>query len=174
MDWAVRSAGISDAGRLALVGGATFLETFAGLLEGDAVVEHCQREHSPQAYRTYLSAGAQAWLVEVEAGRAPIGFSLLGRTDLPGSVPDGSDIELKRIYTLSRFHGAGIGAELMKRAIAHAEQKGFRRLLLGVYAANARAQAFYAKHGFTRIADRQFRVGAHLYDDVVLARPLIP
>ena len=172
MSWTVREAVFEDADHLALVGGATFLETFAGVLDGDAIVDHCLREHSPAAYRRYLEAGGRAWLVETDPGKAPIGFLLLGAPNLPGSRADGTDIELKRIYTLSKFHGTGIGRELIARAVAHAEKHGFRRLLLGVYAGNSNAQNFYAKHGFTRIADRQFQVGERLYDDVVLAKSL--
>jgi ribosomal protein S18 acetylase RimI-like enzyme len=172
MDWTTRRATTADADRLALIGGATFLDTFAGLLDGDAIVDHCAREHSSSTYRRYLSEGAQAWLVEACSGTAPVGFSLLGSTDLPGSTSDGSDIELKRIYTLSRFHGRGIGSALMQQAMDFAEQKGHQRLLLGVYAGNGRARAFYAKNGFRQIADRRFRVGDREYDDVVLARQI--
>ncbi len=172
MEWTVRRATIADADRLALIGSATFLETFAGLLDGDAIVDHCAREHSSSAYRRYLGEGAEAWLVETRSGMAPVGFSLLGGTDLPGSTSDGSDIELKRIYTLSRFHGGGIGSALMRQAVDLAEHKGCRRLLLGVYAGNGRARAFYTKSGFAQIADRRFGVGDREYDDVVLARQL--
>jgi diamine N-acetyltransferase len=171
-DWEVRRASIADIGRLALIGKATFLETFAGILDGDAIVSHCEQEHSGDAYRRYLEEGGTAWLAEAIHGRAPIGFSLLGNTHLPGSVPDGSDIELKRIYTLSRFHGGGIGATLMQYAVEQAKILGRRRVLLGVYAGNARARAFYVKNGFRQIADRRFRVGHREYDDVVLARSI--
>lgn len=172
MDWTVRRATAEDGDRLGLIGCATFLETFAGILDGDAIVAHCTREHSPIAYRRYLETGHLAWLVEAASGTAPVAFSLLGRTELPGSSPDGSDIELKRIYVFSRFHGAGIGAALMQQAIEHAAQQGCRRLLLGVYSGNVRARAFYAKKGFVQIADRRFRVGDREYEDVVLARQI--
>jgi ribosomal protein S18 acetylase RimI-like enzyme len=170
--WHVRKASADDTERLALVGSATFLETFAGVLDGSAIVAHCQREHSAAAYERYLRFGACAWLAETEAGRAPVGFALLSTADLPGSDPGGGDLELKRIYALSRFHGSGLGAELMQRAVACAMEKQARRLLLGVYAGNDRALAFYAKSGFTRIAERRFRVGDLEYDDIVLASPL--
>lgn len=163
---------MADADRLALVGSATFLETFAGVLDGDALVDHCAREHSSSAYQQHLTSGAVAWLVEARFGEAPIGFALLSKPSLPGSTADGSDIELKRIYALSRFHGSGAGAELMRHATQYAEERGCQRLLLGVYAGNDRARAFYDKHGFRQIADRRFRVGAREYDDVVLARSL--
>jgi ribosomal protein S18 acetylase RimI-like enzyme len=157
---------------LALIGAATFLETFAGVLEGSAILTHCSREHSAQAYRRYLEGGACAWLAETKAGGAPVGFALVGTTDLPGSEPGGADLELKRIYTLSRFHGSGMGFHLMLCAVDAAREQGASRLLLGVYAGNERAQAFYAKNGFQRIADRRFRVGDQEYDDIVFARAL--
>lgn len=170
MDWNIRKATPADADSLALIGGATFLETFAGVLDGAAIVAHCQSEHNAAAYRDYMGRGAQAWLVEASHGNAPIGFSLVGEASLPGRMEDGSDLELKRIYTLSRFHGGGIGADLMQRALDHARRQGAKRLLLGVYEGNVRARAFYIKSGFTQIAERQFRVGDREYGDVVLAR----
>ena len=174
MDWTMRRAAEPDADRLALIGSATFLETFAGLLDVAAIASHCEREHSSASYRRYLGEGCRAWLIEAATGQAPIGFSLLGSTDLPGSMSDGSDAELKRIYTLSRFHGNGIGSRLMQQAVEDAEMQGCRRLLLGVYAGNGRARTFYAKNGFVQIADRRFRVGDREYDDVVLAKQIDP
>ncbi|HRE35136.1 MAG TPA: GNAT family N-acetyltransferase, partial [Sphingopyxis terrae] len=73
-------------------------------------------------------------------------------------------------YSLSRFHGSGLGAALMRCAL-HAAA-GHRRLLLGVYARNERALAFYRKQGFVDVGTRQFNVGGKFYDDRVLARPL--
>ena len=164
----VREAGPDDVDALALISGATFLETFAGVLAGNAILQHCASENSAEAYGRYLDGGARAWLAEVQPGAAPVGFALMTAPDLPRARR--GDIELKRIYSLSRFHGSGIGAALMSAACAGA--RGFERLLLGVYAGNKRAIAFYRKNGFQRIADRQFNVGGTLYDDIVFARPL--
>ena len=47
-----------------------------------------------------------------------------------------------------------------------------KRLILGVYAGNDRAIAFYRKQGFADIATRQFNVGGQICDDLVLARPI--
>ncbi|CAM3302802.1 GNAT family N-acetyltransferase [Sphingomonas antarctica] len=82
------------------------------------------------------------------------------------------DVELKRIYALSRFHGSGIGTALMEYAVSAATESGARRLLLGVFAQNHRAIAFYRKKGFEQLATRKFNVGGTDYDDVVLARQL--
>jgi ribosomal protein S18 acetylase RimI-like enzyme len=166
--WTIREAGESDAAALALIGSATFLETFAGILDGDAVVAHCAAKHRDTAYRALLAEGARAWLAEAQPGGAPIGFALVGKPDL--AAAEEGDIELKRIYSLSRFHGSGLGAALMRCALEAAA--GHRRLLLGVYARNDRALAFYRKQGFADLGTRRFDVGGKLYDDLVLARPL--
>lgn len=158
--------------RLAQIGSATFLETFAGILDGDAIIDHFERAHSALTYCDYLSAGGQAWLAEVAPGHAPVGFALLAHPDLPGARLDGSDAELKRIYLLSKYHGGGLGAALMNEAIAAARQAGARRLLLGVYAGNTSAQSFYRKLGFTELVSRRFRVGLKDYDDTVFALSL--
>src|SRR4051812_10782905 len=134
MDWRIRAAEAGDLDALALIGAATFLETFAGVLDGAAIVAHCLKEHSASAYAQYLAGGAEAWLAEAGEGAAPIGFALLAKADLPGGDP-AIDLELKRIYSLSRFHGTGLGSALMATAVAAAEGRA-ERLLLGVYAGN--------------------------------------
>jgi len=166
--WTIREAGADDAAALALIGAATFLETFAGILDGAAIIGHCAAQHGETAYRSALASGARAWLAEARPGGAPVGFALVGAPGL-AAAQDG-DLELKRIYALSRFHGTGLGAALMARAVEAAA--GYRRLLLGVYARNHRALAFYRKQGFADIGTRQFDVGGKLYDDLVLARPV--
>jgi len=169
-DWRIRPAGAQDSDRLALVGAATFLETFAGILDGAAIVAHCGREHRPAAYEAYLGGGAVGWLGETEVATGPVGYAMVAAATLPGTEP--GDLELKRIYVLSRFHGSGLGRGLMDAAIDHARRAGAPRLLLGVYRGNDRALAFYARNGFVRIAERLFQVGDRHYEDFVLARPL--
>lgn len=166
--WRLREAGTADCRTLALVGAATFLDSFAGVLDGEAIVAHCEREHSVAVYENYLANGGRAWLAEAMEGGAPIGFALTSRPDLPGA--EAGDIELKRIYVLSRFHGTGLAVALLDQVLAaHADRA---RIVLGVYENNHRALRFYAKHGFQPIATRQFNVGGNIYDDAVLARPL--
>lgn len=167
--WEVRPASAGDSAALALVGASTFLETFAGVLDGPAIVAHCQANHSAAYYDRALTSGGSAWLVTAAHGAAPVGFALLGTPDLPGMRSD--DVELKRIYLLSRFHGCGAGHGLFLQVLERAQTLG-SRLLLGVYAGNVRAIAFYTKQGFQKIAERQFDVGGTLYNDVVFARSL--
>ena len=164
----VRRAELGDEEALSLVGQATFLETFAGVLDGTAIVSHCVAAHAPKRYRRWLEDPFCAlWLARANDGRAPVGYAVLAPPDLPGA-DHAHDLELKRIYLLGRFQGGGLGRQLMASAISHACAVGARRLLLGVYAGNASAIAFYARHGFNQVATRQFNVGGRAYDDCVL------
>ncbi|EIZ78954.1 GCN5-related N-acetyltransferase [Novosphingobium sp. Rr 2-17] len=167
--WRIRPAGPDDADALSLVASATFLESFAGFIDGGGLVTHCIRQHSADVYRAYLAKGARAWLAEVEPGHAPIGYALLCEPELEQAQP--GDIELKRIYLLSRFQGSAIAGALMRniREAATAQATEPSRVLLGVKNDNLRALAFYAKHGFETIGTRRFDVGGTTYDDYVLA-----
>ena len=168
-DWRIRPADTVDAARLALVGAATFLESFAGVVDGGGIVAHCARQHSAETYGAYLNKGARAWLAEIEPGAAPVGYALACKPELE-QAEDG-DLELKRIYLLSRFQGSGMAAALLDAVLAAAA--GHRRLLLGVKDDNHRALAFYRKSGFDVIGTRRFDVGGKTYDDYVLARELL-
>lgn len=168
--WRRREAGLEDAPALAIIGAATFLESFAGVIAGEAIIGHIARHHQADAYAALLQGGARAWLVEAADGGAPLGYALLGQPDL-AQAQEG-DAELKRIYSLSRFHGQGIGDALMAAALDAAKAAGQKRLLLGVYQGNMRALRFYEKQGFTEVGTRQFQVGPRLYDDYILARLL--
>ncbi len=157
---------------LALVGSATFLDGFADLLPGDAMVAHTARHHTTEVYAHYLtSPGVFAWLATAAHGAA-IGYSMLTPPELPAETVQPGDVELKRIYTLSRFHGSGIAQRLLDPAVAQARTLGAPRLLLGVHAQNYRALRFYHRTGFRPVGTRRFQVGSMLCDDLVLARPL--
>jgi GNAT superfamily N-acetyltransferase len=174
MEIVIRECGAADAAALALVAQATFLESYADVLPGSDILAHAEHEHGRAAYAGWLGRpGSQLWLAEIAEGRAPVGYAMLSPPDLP--VPtDRFDLELKRIYLLHRFHGTGVGARLMAAAVGAARAAGARRLLLGVYGDTHKAMRFYGRQGFTRAGERKFQVGANLYDDLVLARPLEP
>ena len=159
-----------DEEALALVGAATFLETFAGLLTGPDIVAHCRVQHAAHLYAAWL-ADAEYRLCVAELGGAAVGFAVLSPPDLP-TVVTGEDMELKRIYLLHRFQGGGLGRALLHWSVEQAREMGKRRLLLGVKADNTAALAFYDRVGFVRIGERKFLVGSMLCDDYILSLAL--
>ncbi|MFC0132620.1 GNAT family N-acetyltransferase [Massilia eurypsychrophila] len=168
----IRRAREGDEEALALVGQATFLETFAGVLDGAAIVGHCQKAHSASQYCNWLADSEVAiWLAEIAPGNAPVGYLVIAPPDLP-MVDIGQDLELKRIYLLSRYHGGGTGKQLLAQAIDHAQSQRAARLVLGVYSGNTAAIAFYRRQGFANLAERKFNVGGKDYDDHVMSLAL--
>ena len=167
----VRRATAADADLLALVGAATFLEAFIDEIPGRAIAAHCARHHAAQSYRGHFEADsrAAAWIAEHDTTAAPVGYALLTTPDATVR-PQPGDIELKRIYVFSRFHATGLAQRLMDAAIAHAGETGAPRLLLGTYGGNHRAIGFYRRNGFLQTGKRQFRVGAEVFDDIIMAR----
>jgi ribosomal protein S18 acetylase RimI-like enzyme len=167
-DFRIRKAEAQDSAELSLIGGAAFLEAFADELNGRDIVAHVEEKLSTSAFRQLIDSGASAWLVEHSKTEAPLGYAMITDPDLPVPTTD-TDRELRRIYFLPRCHGTGAAAALLSEIVMEARSSGVSRLLLGVYAGNARAAAFYAKHGFRRIGERAYRVGGRTYDDHVYA-----
>ena len=171
LPYQVRVCQPGDEGALSLVASASFLEAFAGTLDGADILTHCARNNSVAKYAEWL-ADSRMRLAVAEVREAPVGYAVLCPPDLPVSLDPATDIELKRIYLLHRFQSAGIGLALLDWAAKAAESMGMRRLLLGVYGANDKAIAFYLRNGFEKIGTRQFLVGTTLHDDLVLSRTL--
>ena len=133
-DFVINQATLDDTRTLSQIGAATFLESFVEVIVGDAIINHCETQHSIDVYEKYLSAPrGRAWIVRHAATGAPIGYALNCEPELDEVESQPGDIELKRIYTLSRFHGTGTGAALMEASIAHAHDIGASRLLLEAY-----------------------------------------
>lgn len=166
----MRRAVPADAAKLSLVGGASFLESFADDHPGDDLVAHVTECHSVAAYGAWLDNPAYAlWIVEERLG-SPIGYAVLGPATLPGGTP--ADSELRRIYVLRRWHRRGLGRDLFSAVLAEARAKGSARLLLAVYSVNALAIAFYQQQGMSVIGDTVFKVGQTRFDDLVMSLPL--
>ena len=166
----LRRCASGDEDALALVGAATFLETFAGLLPGADLLKHCRVQHAAAQYAAWL-ADANYRLCLAELGGAPVGFAVLSPPDLPVAMT-ADDIELKRIYLLQRFQGGGLGRRLLSWSANEAREMGRKRLLLGVKADNTAALAFYERMGFERIGERKFLVGNLWCDDFILSLAL--
>ena len=173
MDYSLRECwrerdGLDCAETLALIGPASFLEAFAGVLQGEDILAHCRNQHSVAKYAAWLAEPeARACVAEVKG--APVGYALLLKPDLPLETT-ADDLELKRIYLLHRFQGAGIGSALMHWSLETAASMGKKRLLLGVHDGNRQAIAFYERHGFRQVGTRSFQVGKTICSDLILGR----
>lgn len=166
-----RRAQADDAAALSLLGGATFLASFAHDHPGDALIAHVRKAHGETYYATALADPNQTLLIGETPLGAPVGYTLLTPPDLPIETGP-NDLELKRIYLLSGWQGGGNGDALMALIMDEARQRGAKRLLLAVYEANVRTQRFYARHGFIEAGETVFMVGDVPFRDMIYAAPV--
>jgi RimJ/RimL family protein N-acetyltransferase len=101
--------------------------------------------------------------------------SVVGNLGLwPDANPASGHVAWIGMSVAEGFRGVGAGGALLEAAVAWAAAAGFRRVVLGVFPENARAIAFYERHGFVREGLRrdQYRRGDKYHDEVLMARPL--
>ncbi|ATE64892.1 GNAT family N-acetyltransferase [Rhizorhabdus dicambivorans] len=168
----IRRAGPDDASALAMVGAATFLESYAHVIGAADMLAHIAGKNSPEAYRAFATdPSCSLWIAELPETAAPVGYALLTPPDLPIEIDD-RDIELRRIYLMSKWQGSGLGRRLIEAAIDHARRLGKKRFLIGVYSGNEGVIGFYRRMGCGQLGTRQFQVGDAVFDDLVLGMGL--
>ncbi len=167
-----RKAVITDADALAHLGAATFLTTFAFDHPGKGLIDHLNREHSPEFYAAKLAdPNVDIVIGETPLG-APVSYLMLCPPEHPGFQQEG-DLELKRIYLLAPWQGGGNGRELLGQASAIAASRGAKRLLLAVYESNPNAIGFYERAGYSKIGETVFMVGDVEFLDFLYAKTVI-
>jgi diamine N-acetyltransferase len=165
----VHDAVDGDAPVLAALAARTFFEAFAADNNPDDMRAHLASAYTPALQLAQIrDPSIDTLLVRIDTG-APIGYAQLRAGQIANGVPAQGSIELWRFYVDMPWHGRGIAHTLMDAAKARARQRGASTLWLGVWERNARAQAFYRKHGFRKVGNHIFVVGSDPQtDDVML------
>lgn len=191
----LRTATPADADRLAALAAITFPLACPPGSDPAAVAEHVRTQLSPERFVAW-TASADHVLLVAESPGAPDGAATAGGADasdgagdlvgyalLVRGVPDDADIvavvgdeptvELSKIYVHPASQGTGVASDLLRAALDAAPALVPERAVwLGTNGENARAQAFYRKHGFAFAGTRTYVVGGEAHDDVVMVRPL--
>lgn len=162
---ACRDGTPADAALMSRLGAETFIETFGHLYTPDNLAAFIV-SHSEENWRRELSDPAYAVRI-AEDGGEPAGYCKVGPPSLPFEVT-GPTLELRQLYVLKPWHGAGIASALMDWAIGQARARGVEQMFLSVFVDNHRAQRFYARYGFEQVGTYDFMVGAHADLDLIL------
>jgi len=162
----IRAGRLSDADRLAVLATQVWLHTYCTngvnteiaqyVLSELTVGRFASRLAEPQSH--ILIAEFQEWLV----GFAAVRFG----ASCPSSAR--SAVELQTLYVQEHFIGQGIGTSLLEAAEAKAREQAVTPLWLSVNAQNARAIAFYARHGYNRVGTTYFVLGECRHENQVL------
>ena len=162
---AYRDATAADAPALRALFAESFTPTF-GPLYAPADLAAFLARFTLAAWQAELADPAFAFRIASDGERLA-GYGKLGPSTLP-VTPLGRSIELRQLYILPPWQGAGIAPVLMDWAIATARQRGAGEMFLSVYVDNHRARRFYARYGFVEIGRYAFMVGDHADDDRIM------
>jgi GNAT superfamily N-acetyltransferase len=162
---AYRDGTPEDAALMAKLGAETFTETFGHLYTPENLAAFLVN-HQPDRWRGELSDPAFAVRI-AEDGDRPAGYCKVGPPSLPFEVT-GPTLELRQLYVLKPWHGAGIAAAFMRWALDQARRRGAEQMFLSVFIDNHRARRFYARYGFEEVGRYDFMVGTHADHDLIL------
>jgi len=155
---------------LADLGRDTFVETFAHLYRAEDLNAFLDDAYSLAGVEQDAHNPDLRYRVAVDNGRL-IAFCKVGiKPSLGYDAGDQRVVELKQLYVRGTHLGSGIAPVMMDWALGIARDSGADLMILSVYCDNVRAQRFYARYGFEKVADTYFMVGTHRDDEYILAR----
>ena len=99
----------------------------------------------------------------------PAGHALAGPCGLPHEDVTAACGELKRLYVLPEWQGAGCGGRLLTHALAWLESN-HSAIWVGVYSENLGAQRLYGRNGFETAGEYEFKVGSRLDHEFIMKR----
>jgi ribosomal protein S18 acetylase RimI-like enzyme len=165
----LQRATVQDADRLADLAARLFEWTYRGQDDPQDLATYIQEKFTPVAIaRALRDPNAVFFLAEAEGGLC--GYAHMQLECAGPEVVAEHPAQLVRLYVDPSWFGRGLGAALLDAVLAAAIREGADILWLIVYHRNSRAKAFYAKHGFQSVGRREFRLGAAITSDDVLAR----
>jgi ribosomal protein S18 acetylase RimI-like enzyme len=162
----IRAGEPSDADRLAVLAAQVWLHTYCTNGINGEVAHYVLSEFTAEKFSARLKdpevhilvAECEQWLV----GFAAVRFG----ASCPSSGK--SAVELQTLYVQEHFIGQGIGRSLLEAAEAKARKQCGAPLWLSVNAQNARAIAFYARQGYSKVGTTYFVLGQGRYENHVL------
>jgi len=163
-----RNAVATDGAAIDNMARRVWIATFGHSAPRNDIEAYVANAYGPQgALRRHLANPAYDFRVALKAGEV-VGYCKLGPTFFDGEVPTENTVHLHQLYVDPALHGAGVAVDLLEWAKGFARRRGAQALLLTVWEENARARAFYEKHGFVAIGDYAFRTGEQIDHDIIM------
>ncbi|MGZ3172753.1 MAG: N-acetyltransferase family protein [Croceibacterium sp.] len=155
----LRPAVPEDAPALAALAAEAFVAAFGHLYRHEDLAAFLAEERTAEAYREHLHDPRTRIALAETAGELA-GYALIHWPSNFASESDASrPLALHQLYCAPAATGRGIGAALMDWALTEARALDCDAIQLSVYSENFAAQRFYARYGFSKIADIGFMVG---------------
>ncbi|HTD29808.1 MAG TPA: GNAT family N-acetyltransferase [Xanthomonadaceae bacterium] len=158
MSIVVRRAAGGDAETLSRIATRTFIDTFGHLYPEEDLQDFLQTNYAlAECERLLADERYAVWLLEDDG--VAVGHASAGPCGLPHDDVTPDDGELKRLYLLPQAQNGGWGGRLFEAALDWLERDGPRTIWISVWSQNFGAQRFYARWGFSKVAEYEFAVG---------------
>jgi diamine N-acetyltransferase len=167
----IRKLSLFEAESLATLAHQIFLDTFLPVNNAVDVMDYADRFLNPQIFEKEL-VDPLYFTFGVFLESQLIGYMqmLINRQE----TYEGIELELKRFYLLKDHHGKGFADQMMAVCEAQARELNYKSFWLGVWENNFKAQKFYQKHGFKKIASHPFVMGQETQIDFIFAKQIEP
>jgi ribosomal protein S18 acetylase RimI-like enzyme len=157
----VRAATVDDAAAIARVGDLAWRTAYAPLMPAEVVAALDPAARAIWWRRALRGGAGRIRVLETDAGIAGFAHSGPARdTDLPAGAG-----ELYALYLHPGLWRRGHGSVLLDAALADRRADGQAIVTLWVLADNARARAFYARHGFADDGGRKLHERSGLTEE---------
>jgi len=163
---AYRTAAAADGTALAEMGRRCFVETFGPHFPADDMAIHLERMFGPAGLPAELADPGCRVRMATD-GEEIAAYLKLTPVSLPVPHEEGA-LEIKQLYVLAPWQGAGVAAALMAWAIETARAARSPALYLSVWEGGARAIAFYRRNGFEQVGHAPFILGTRAYQDPIM------
>lgn len=169
-DFFIRPATPDDAIPLSALQARIFAATYGIMIPPLTLAAYLELTFAPEQVAMELHQHACPHLIAVYNGTM-IGMSKLG-AGTPAYHQLLGAVELARLYVDEAFHGRGVAGGLLQHTLATARERGYTTVWLCVWERNARAIAFYRKHGFMQFGRAPVFVDDVRFDDLLMRRNL--
>jgi len=166
----LRPATPADAPALAALGRLSFCAAFAHLYRPEDLAAFLEQTYADAVVASEIADPTIIHRLAIDPASGELtGFCKLRYPSSYSAHSDARDpIALGQLYCHPARTGEGIGAALVDWTLAEAHARGCDAIQLSVWSENLGAQRFYARYGFTKIADIDFMVGEQRDDEFLL------
>lgn len=140
---------------ISLLAQETFTETFGPLFPPDVLQRYLMATFHPDKLKSSLSKPDNQFFLAYD-GREPVGYAKLKANSRNQAIQASNQMQLQKIYFLSKCHGKQFGAAMMDVCLKYFRQCAPVTVWLDVLETNAKAIRFYQKFGFEAVGKDHF------------------
>ena len=172
MPFILRFADINDSLLLSELGKICFSEAFGNDNPEDDLKMYLEKSFKEEEIKSELQNNNIIYLIACYENGEAVGYSKLNSEENPPELKHNRSIQLQRIYVRQKTKGKKLGALMMEKCIAIAENENYKFIWLTVWEENKHAIDFYFKWGFEICGHRYFKIGNKIDDDFMMKKTL--